>query len=493
MSPDRTLLTRLHEPDEVVERAMIEALDAHFGSLPRISIPAEAMLFEQNDPLDSIYILLEGTVKLYQVIDQREVIFHSHTVGKILGLLALTRQSRAFFHCKAIVPLTVLKISFEDLDQAIQHNPTLLVTFITVLLRSMARRSTRLVEVQTEVLSLNKKLSAERDALTRALRELEQAQALLVESEKMATLGQLAAGVAHELNNPVAAISRAADFVHQDLEKLAGELPDGDVFRYMLTSAYEQRAGSTREQRERRKALAEATGDAELAEALVGMGLHTVADYERLSATMHGNTADKLERMNRYHQLGGALRNITRCSTRVADLVKSLRAYSRSDATENHQADVHEGLEDTLLLLSNRLKEMAVERQYGDIPPVRANAGELNQVWTNLIVNALDAMHGTGTLTLHTCREGQQVAVRIIDSGPGIPPENLSKIFNIRFTTRQGRIESGLGLGLSITRNIVQRHGGSIDVVSEPGRTEFCVRLPFYEPDTEPTGTKENK
>jgi len=484
MDMKRTVLTRFNEPDDVIESRMIGELDQILGQHPRIELPAGTMIFHQDDPLDGIFILLEGTVSLFQVIDGKEIVFHSQTVGKILGLLALTRHSRSFFNCRANTPVVLMKIRFDELDRALQESESLLVSFITVLLRSMARRNKRLVELQTEVLGLNKSLATERDNLSRTLKELQQAQALLVESEKMATLGQLAAGVAHELNNPVAAINRAAEFVHEDLLALAAELPDGAMVRETLERTFHHKPVSTREQREFRHQLADALGDETLAERLVGMGIHTVEEYHRLVRPLHGSQDEKMAKFDRFHQLGSALRNIEHCADRISGLVKSLRAYIHADQPDESAVNVHEGIEDTLRLFANRMRDVSIECQFGELPPIIANAGELNQVWTNLIANALDAMKNRGSLTIVTSREPHDcIAVRIIDNGPGIPPENIEKIFGMRFTTRQGRVEFGLGLGLSITRNIVTRHGGKIEVRSQPGRTEFCVTLPICHPD----------
>lgn len=472
MSAEPTFLARFNEPGSAIETRMIEELDAILAQPPRIELPAGGILFRENEPLDSIYILLRGRVKLYQEIDGQEVIFHSQTVGKIIGLLALTRQSHSFFSCRAVTAVQFIKIRFDDLDRALQQSTSLQISFITVLLRSMARRNTRLVELQTEVIG-------QRDALSSALKELQQAQALLVETEKMATLGQLSAGVAHELNNPIAAINRAAEFVREDLLALATEVPDGAVVKEILHRSTNNKPLSSREQREHRRLLTGELGDEDMAAKLVELGITDPADYRRLASHMRGTDAEKLARLQRYHQLGGALRNIHHCAERIAELVKSLRSYARTEKTEGGEINLHEGLEDTLRLFSNRLRDVTVTRQFGDLPPIRGFASELNQVWTNLIANALDAMKNRGSLTIATAHEADGMAsVRVIDNGPGIPPENLEKIFSLRFTTRQGRVEFGLGLGLSISQNIVARHGGTINVVSQPGRTEFCVKLP---------------
>jgi signal transduction histidine kinase len=479
MTLSRTFLSRLNEADEVIESSMIEALDAELGHPQRLRVPAGTEIFKQDDPMEHIYVLMNGNVKLFQVLNGSEVIFHSHTVGRVLGLLALTRQSKAFFTCRTLTDTELLEISFNDLDTALQRSEELMVSFVTVLLRAMVRRSTRLVELQTEVLGLNKTLAAERDNVARALRELQQTQALLVESEKMATLGQLASGVAHELNNPVAAISRAADYVREDLLALSAEMPDGEVFGEMIARIFETKPLSTREQRERRRALATELDNDHMAEQLVQMGIYAYNDYMRLSSTMTGTAEENLARMHRYHQVGGALRNITNCAERISNLVKSLRAYSRTDHKDRTLMDVHEGLEDTLRLFANRLRDVKVDRYFDEIPLLPGNAGEINQIWTNLLANALDAMNNQGELRIETAHEGEHVRICIIDNGPGIPPGNLEKIFSMRYTTRKGRIEFGLGLGLSISRNIAHRHGGTIAVESRPGRTAFCVRLPI--------------
>jgi C4-dicarboxylate-specific signal transduction histidine kinase len=483
----RSFIGGFNAPDEQVESRLIEQIDAALNKPPRLDLAAGTILFRQDDTLDGIYILVHGKVSLYQTSDGKDVVFHSQTVGRIIGLLALTRQSRSFFNCRAVTAVQVIRLTFEDLDRALQGHPILMENFITVLLRSMARRNKRLVELQTEVLTLNKSLAGERDTLTRTLKELQQAQALLVESEKMATLGQLAAGVAHELNNPIAAINRAAEFVREDLLALAAELPDGRVFREMLQRTLQEKPFSTREQREFRRLLATELGDENLAERLVAIGIHQPETYRLLTESMSGAREEKLQRMERYYQLGGALRNIDRCATRIAELVKSLRSYSRAESSDGGEINVHEGINDTLLLFSNRMRDVVVNREYGDLPAIRAHAGELNQVWTNLIANALDAMNNKGQLTIVTATNpDRSISVHLIDNGPGIPPEHLEKIFSLRFTTRQGRIEFGLGLGLSITRNIVARHGGSIAVQSRPGRTEFTVTLPVEPPEHAP-------
>lgn len=480
-SPAQSILAAApHVSEEELEARMISAIDSFLGHPPRECAAAGTLLFAEDVALNNIWILLDGQVQLFRTIEGEEVIFHAQTVGRIIGLLAFSSGNRTFFACRTVTPTTLMKISFADLNRAIESSPELLALFSAVLMRSMARRNRRLVELQTEVRSLNKTIASERDQLSRALKELHQAQALLVETEKMATLGQITAGVAHELNNPISAIARSADFLGQDLQALAASMPGADVLGEMLDRALAQKPVSTREQREKRARLAAALHNEMLATRLVDIGIEDKSEFEHLARRLKQKPETALATLERYYQLGACLRNIDRCAKRITELVRSLRAYSRADEAEVHEMDVHEGIEDTLLLLAHRLREVEIDRQYGTLPRLWMHAGELNQVWTNLIVNALDAMKNKGRIIIRSEQTApDHVAVHIIDNGPGIPPENIDKIFDLRFTTRQGRVEFGLGLGLSICRNIIRRLGGEITVESRPGHTDFRVTLPI--------------
>lgn len=472
----------LNLSDEEIEDGLISELDYQLGSPPRLSLEPGVTLFEEDQTLNGIWILLDGKVELFRKVKGEKIIFHSRTTGRILGLIALARNSRAVFSCCAKTPLKLLRVTNHELDSALQKSETLRNLLISVLLQSMARRHKRLIELQEEILHLNNKIASEHEQVVQTLDELQKAQAMLVESEKMATLGQLSAGVAHELNNPVAAIVRASDFVHKDLLALSSKIADGHGMQAILDRSFSSEPISTREQRALRKELSQNI-DTDLADRLVKIGIHNTNEYAQLSQDVSGSESEQLEKLELYHQIGSALRNINSCAERISGIVQSLRSYIHADSPDNEYISVHKGLDDTLLLFSNRLRNVTVEKEYAVIPEIVANAGELNQVWTNIIGNALDAMGNAGKLTVRTrTLDNGRISIEIIDNGPGIAPENIEKIFELRFTTRQGRVDFGLGLGLSITKNIITRHGGQIDVSSEPGRTDFSVTLPIEGP-----------
>ncbi|MCA1817170.1 MAG: response regulator [Acidobacteria bacterium] len=275
-------------------------------------------------------------------------------------------------------------------------------------------------------------LERHNEELRRSRDELQRLQSQIVQSEKMASLGELAAGVAHELNNPAGFIYGNMDILRECTESVETLL----ALYGTLTLAPEDAA--------RVRALKERIG------------------YEETLDDLHSIVSDCRE---------GA--------ERIRDVVQNLRTFSRLDEAEFKKVDIVEGLESTARLLGRRLSapNVTLVRDYGELPPVDCFAGQLNQVWLNLLANAAHAVADGGEIRVSTRREGDRVVVRISDTGYGIAPDNLSRVFDPFFTTKP--VGEGTGLGLSVTYGIVERHGGSIEVESRPGEgTTFTVSLP---------------
>jgi signal transduction histidine kinase len=466
--------------DEAVEQALIEEIDRVLDHPQRQTFAPGAPILHAGRRLHEIHILTDGKVRLSRTEDGVRKTFHIRTAGRILGLIALTLGTSAFFDVEAETEVTMIPVPYADLNRALTTSPQLAGHFTTVLLRSFARRAIRAVEQHNEIDELNSELASERDRLRATLDELAATQTHLVESEKLATLGELAAGIGHELNNPIAAIVRGVDFVQEDVESLLAEKHTNEAASEYLQAGIDSRPLPTSEQRRRRTEL-EALGlDAAVARRLVKVGIDSAETYRRRFGALDGDDLpSQLDEIERFYDLGLALRNIGASADRIAGLVGSLRTYARSEQELQTDIDVNEGLEDTLVLLGHRSHGVNIERDYGSLPPIEGYPGKLNQVWTNLIVNALQALDGAGSLTVRTdTPQSGMVCIRIIDTGPGIPAEHLERVFDLRFTTRQGRVEFGLGLGLRICQDIVAQHNGTIDVESKPGRTCFTVTLP---------------
>ena len=468
------------------EQEMIAELERVLPEVTRETIKAGTILFHEGDALDGIYIRLRGRVSLERRVDGRDVIFHSNTAGPIIGVMALSEGNGALYTCRAGTDIDVIRVSFDQLSGAFRSSQALADGFAAVLMRSLVRRNRRALELRLEVDGLNRQLAKERDELASTVAQLKQAHLRLVQSEKMATLGQLVAGVAHELNNPVAAIIRAAEFCARDFETLISDHPDGRLRLQFVGQGRELISLSSREARRHRETLEAELGDNRLAGSLVKIGLVTMpAVRETLGDLRDEAVRKQLSILEQCFDLGRSLQNIQTCAERLSGLVTSLRSYSRRTVERASGVDVLRGLEETLVLFGHALRGVEVLRDYHELPTIEAAAGEINQVWTNIIANAIQAMDGEGQLRVasRVTDSGESIAVSIQDSGPGMAPDIQSRIFDINFTTKQGRVEYGIGLGLPICRDIIHQHGGAIQVQSRPGETTFTVILPVKQPN----------
>lgn len=313
----------------------------------------------------------------------------------------------------------------------------LLFALIASISDANRRLESQVAERTTALTAGNAELAEAVEKLTAANRSLEAAQTQLVQSEKMSSLGQLAAGIVHEINNPVS-------FINSNLARLSEQV--GDLLRVL--DAY---------------AKADALIDAV-------PGVRREIDVAKEAADIEFVRDDIADLIR--ESLDGVLR--------VKKIVGDLKSFSRADTAEWALANIENGLDSTLNIVWNELKYKArVVKEYGGLPEIKCIGSQLNQVFMNLLVNAAHAIETSGTITIRTGADEANVWVEIADTGKGIPPEDLRRIFDPFFTTKP--VGQGTGLGLSLVHGIVERHHGTIDVQSEVGRgTRFRVSIPRY-------------
>ncbi|KZE92152.1 Sensor protein FixL [Agromyces sp. NDB4Y10] len=375
--------------------------------------------------------------------------------------------------------------------------------YYTGIIRDLAERraaEAALRRSEEEFRAKEAEFRARNAALEETIQRINSMQDQLLLQEKMASIGRLSAGMAHEMNNPASAAQRGAaqaSEVFARLQEAQIELGRLGLYGSRLDKLRELDALAARRARDPVElgAVERSDREAEVEDWLerydVRSGGDLAASIVNLGVTRDG--LDELgmvfgderlpvvvEWLGLKSAIYALLSEIVVGTNRIVELVRALKMYTYMDQTPVQDVDVRTGLDDTLVILHNKLKHgVRVVREFdADLPLIQAYASELNQVWTNLIDNAIDAMGGQGTLTLRARRAGDRVEVQVEDDGPGVPADIRSKLFDLFFTTKAPG--EGTGLGLAISRNIiVKKHGGEFDLESRDGCTRFTVRLPI--------------
>lgn len=429
-------------------------------------IPAGELLFESGTPIRGTTFIISGKVRVYQpqkTGDREVTIMEANT---ITGYLPFSRGKIATLYGVAIEDTYIMRFPIEKMD---------------LLIRTHFELTQALVHIMT--------------SRVREFTSLQQ------QSEKMMALGKLSAGLAHELNNPASAVVRGATSLKKHLQLLPESfkqiisirMPEADVDivnnkMFAVLQKKERPVLSMMERSAKEDEIMDwleehgTANSAEVAENFVDFGF-TLEDLEGFKAHIpEAYISPIFNWINTNLVTEKMVTDIEDASQRIAHLVGSVKNFTHMDQGHDKQwADIHDGIRNTLVMLQHKIRKGQVtvtEHFDSTLPPVKALIGELNQVWTNLIDNALDAMesNGSGVLEIKTEKVGTNVQVTVTDNGPGIPEEMITRIFDPFFTTKE--IGKGTGLGLDIVMQIIRQHRGTVKVTSTPGHTQFVVCLP---------------
>jgi predicted CoA-binding protein/signal transduction histidine kinase len=425
------------------------------------------LMFEEGEAGDRAYVIEEGSVEIIKKSSGREVLLAVRDAGEVIGEMSLIEDVPRNATVRARTDILTLAIDKAHFNHLLDISPT-----------------------------------AARAMLGTVVSRFRSTTSLLQQSEKMAQLGTMTAGIAHELNNPAAAVKRGASQLKEVITEFGAstarlnDLPFTPEQRAALEELSDAAiAGAVKPQE--LDALARSDREYELETWLEDHGVDnawelapTLVDLDFSAEKLDiigGNFSPEalpavIDWLGDTYSVYNLLHEIDHGSGRISEIVKALKSYSYLDQAPVQTVDLHEGLDNTLLILRSKLKNgISVRREYAEfLPKIQAYGSELNQVWTNLIDNAADALEDVPepVITIKTNWEGDFVTVEISDNGAGIPEKIQKKIFDPFFTTKPPG--KGTGLGLNISYNIViQKHRGDIRVYSKPGHTTFTVVLPI--------------
>jgi len=416
-----------------------------------------------GDPAQTMFVIVEGEFLARGELNGETFAFPV-TAGDVTGLLPFSRMKRAPLTGRAVTNSRLLRFPSTKFPELVQRMPEL---------------ATRLVGLMSDRIRETTRVEQQRD--------------------RLAALGKLSAGLAHELNNPASAAKRAATQLRQVLKKIkdaSHELGRRDLTPSQKSEIESLEASFLRADEAPPDALTASDIEEQIDSLLRSHGQNDLwqlsadlaqrgikpAALESLFAALDPDTARAaLIRLAASVEIANLLNEVESSTSRISDLVLAIKEYTYMDQAPVQNVDIIKSLENTLTILNHKLKRgVVVKREYERVPLlVNSFGSELNQVWTNLIDNAIDAMGGKGELRVRTYRDDSCVVVEIGDTGPGIPSEVEAHMFEPFFTTKE--VGQGTGLGLDTVQRIVRKHRGTIQVTSQPGDTRFQVWLPLSE------------
>ncbi len=456
-------------PEQLVEQLRKIAV---FSDLPQddllwfvskcqeLRLAAGDIVMREGDKPEFMIIMLEGEIRARAEHGPADGPVFTMSGGEVSGMLPFSRLKVVSVTGRAVVPSHYLAFHVSYFEEMFHRLPEL-VRRLVGLLADRVRSVTRQEQ----------------------------------QHEKLAALGKLSAGLAHELNNPSAATRRSAAALRDCLARLRGAARSTSIGPKdcALLAQREEEIRASLKPAQFKDELARAdrqdaiqswlesrnvTEAWKLAPSLAEVN-PTDAHLESFAEAAGDSLGPELTRFATLLEMDRIAEELDHSSARISDLIKAIKEYSYMDQAPVQEVDIEHSLETTLTIMHHKLKRgITVAREYApNLPKVMANGSELNQVWTNLIDNAADAMKGTGRLTIRTARENDFVLVEIADNGSGIPAEVQSRIFDPFFTTKG--VGEGTGLGLDIVNRIVKNARGLVTVTSVPGDTRFQVRIPI--------------
>ncbi len=466
---------------QYTKKELLELLekDPVVQSMKTSSFEAGDIVVTEGDMNQRLYMILEGEVSLQKRGPEgNNMHIDQLRPGDLIGLVSFVSDGPALTTVTALSDVKTIRINKQEFEELASGRSKLSPVFYNLIIMNLLNRYQHTVGLQIKFEHLTKMLNEERNQLKTALNHLEAVQKQLISQEKMALLGELAAGISHEMNNPAASLSRSIEHLAEQISHAVAQVRsfDNSHVHKLLQFGINDKPESTSKVRENARLLA-------LSHPKLKRGL--LRKLSRCSEETRNYILENIKEKDfdeavEIYDTGQILSIMKDSTKRITALVQSLRSFSKPSTNYQEKVDVREGIQSTLQLLNHKLKHHDIVLRLYDIPYVAGNSGELNQVWTNILDNSCDALgKQRGEIIVKTYESEGRVCVQISDDGPGIPDDIKKRIFDANFTTKNTDGSFGLGIGLTITKDIIEKHKGTIIVKnSNRGGAKFQIYLP---------------
>lgn len=448
--------------------------------------PKGSIILEEGIKNDRLHVLLQGEVDLNRKAkDGRNILVDTLKPGAFLGMLSFWSRADTFSQSKARTEVTCVLMNRTQFEQLVQEHPAASLALYSLMATGMADRYRNMVLLNMAVTHLSEELEKDRTRLEKTIQDLEQTRKQLIHKERLALLGQLLAGIAHEINNPGTSLKHSAESLIQSFPQrfqagatFASFPGEGELLNLGLQHQMQSSARQRENLAELEKQFPKLPRS--FLRKLLPLDLETQEKLlpELKQAQKSGDLEPAREKLA-FFQMGADLKNIEVSINRISQLIQGLRSYGKPHQDQADFQPLPELVNNTLTVLNHRLKHYRLELNFEPVPEDLQVPSDLSQVLTNLLVNACEATPEGENISLTTKLEKSDILLIVEDSGSGIPAHLLQSIFEPNVTTKSTAGQFGLGLGLAISREIVQRFAGTLTGENrDPSGARFTLRIP---------------
>lgn len=454
--------------------------------LPRVTYQEGEPILEEGVSNDRLHLIVKGQVDMYRrSSDDRSLYVDSLQTGGFLGLLSFWSEAKTFTHSRARTGVTCIQINRTQFEDLVRTHPQASLSLYSLMANSMADRYRHMVTLNIAVNHLTQQLESDRTELRKTVRDLEETRKQLVHKERLAILGQLLAGIAHEINNPGTALKHSAEALSRQIPERfekGNSLAAHQDEALMLAQGLASRPENSAAVREKMDQLQVEFPNLprSLLRKIQPLSREALSEIRPLlKGAEKPGIRKKLDEKLVYFSIGSHLHNVEISVNRISSLIKGLKSYGKPVREKPELQPLNEIILNTITVLNHRLKYYSFDLDLDPLPSEWTAPSDINQILTNLLINSCEATPEGGKIRLSAKLLEERIAIQVEDSGSGIPGQLIDRIFEPNVTTKSNPGQFGLGLGLTISTEIAKRYGGELTAKNRSrGGACFTLHLP---------------